>query len=200
MVSQWKPERSWTLHLQPPLFQNVWLRPSVSLARTKIPGLRELLACLIVSHSDPLQASRYRPHKLLTKGSKSQQGRWIGPPGTPGAFETEFGWVLASCLDLCDSHHIVSHYISFTTGDDLLRRFWEIEENPKNEIPSLLRNDPFNISKTTTAAFKLEDSLCLSQRSLTPCHSVNPVLRPSEYSSHLNVPYDPRASSRHLKL
>ena len=62
-------------------------------------------------------------------------GRRIGSPGSPIAFETEFGWVLAGRLDSCTpDHHIVSHHVSFIAGDDLLRRFWEIEENPKNEV------------------------------------------------------------------
>ena len=61
-------------------------------------------------------------------------GRRVGPPGTPVAFETVFGWVLAgslsqltpaSCVTLC--HSLVA------TGDEILRRFWEIEENTKHE-------------------------------------------------------------------
>jgi hypothetical protein len=62
-------------------------------------------------------------------------GRRIGSPGSPIAFETEFGWVLAGRLDSCTpDHHIVSHHVSFIAGDDPLCRFWEIEENPKNEV------------------------------------------------------------------
>lgn len=62
-----------------------------------------------------------------------QPGRKIGSPGSPVAFETKFGWVLAGQLDSCDpAHCIVSHHVSSITGDDLLRRFWEIEENPKS--------------------------------------------------------------------
>ena len=62
-------------------------------------------------------------------------GRRIEPPGSPIAFETDFGWVLAGQLDSCTpDHHIVSHHVSFIAGDDPLCRFWEIEENPKNEV------------------------------------------------------------------
>ena len=65
------------------------------------------------------------------------QGRRSGPPNTPSAFETEFGWVLAGRLDTPTSrHHVISHHVSLATGDDLLRRFWEIEEGPTTE-PSL---------------------------------------------------------------
>ena len=48
------------------------------------------------------------------------QGHRIGAPGSPSAFETEFGWVVAS------SHSIASHHVSVATGDDLLQKFWEI--------------------------------------------------------------------------
>ena len=61
------------------------------------------------------------------------QGRRTGPSGTPSAFETEFGWVLAGRLDSPGPGHVISHHASFTVGDELLRRFWEIEENPSNE-------------------------------------------------------------------
>ena len=54
------------------------------------------------------------------------QGWRIGPPGSPSAFETEFGWVLAGRLDASSpSTHVASHHASLTTRDDLLRRFWE---------------------------------------------------------------------------
>ena len=63
-----------------------------------------------------------------------RQGRRIGAPGSPSAFETEFGWVLAGKLDVyASSHSIVSHYVSVATGDDLLRKFWEIEEIPNDQ-------------------------------------------------------------------
>ena len=57
------------------------------------------------------------------------QGRRIGPPGSPNAFETEFGWVLAGRLDSLGPNHVASHHTSFVAGDDLLRRFWEIENS-----------------------------------------------------------------------
>ena len=59
-------------------------------------------------------------------------GRRVGPPGTPVAFETVFGWVLAGAADQSTPGAIVtSHHSSVTAGDDLLRRFWEIEETMK---------------------------------------------------------------------
>ena len=63
-----------------------------------------------------------------------RQGRRFGLPGSPSAFETEFGWVLAGRLDSPSPNHVASHHASFIAGDDLLRRFWEIEENPNSEV------------------------------------------------------------------
>ena len=63
-----------------------------------------------------------------------RQGRWFGPPGSPSAFETGFGWVLAGRLESLESNHVTSHHASFITGDDLLRQFWEIEESPNSKV------------------------------------------------------------------
>ena len=63
-------------------------------------------------------------------------GRRAGPLGTPMAFETLFGWVLAGKTNTHPQDcHIASHHASLISGDDLLRKFWEIEENPKNNSP-----------------------------------------------------------------
>ena len=62
------------------------------------------------------------------------QGRRIGPPGAPVAFETIFGWVLAGSGASC--YHITSHHASLLPGDVLLQRFWETEESPTGK-PSL---------------------------------------------------------------
>lgn len=63
------------------------------------------------------------------------QGRRCGPSGTPVAFETQFGWVLAGRTGSHVYSHlsVTSHHVSVTSGDDLLRKFWEIEENPKSQ-------------------------------------------------------------------
>jgi hypothetical protein len=59
------------------------------------------------------------------------QGRRQGPPGSPTAFETKLGWTLAGSTNSTSPNpSIVTHHISLLTGDDLLRKFWEIEENP----------------------------------------------------------------------
>ena len=66
-----------------------------------------------------------------------------GPPGTPMALETEFGWVLCGGTERgTHTDQISVHTTAFHTtavhlsGDDILRQFWEIEEPPLS-TPSL---------------------------------------------------------------
>ena len=63
-------------------------------------------------------------------------GRRHGPPRSPSAFETSFGWVLAGTVGRGHQPtQLVSHHISVLSGDDLLRKFWEVEElNAKRSI------------------------------------------------------------------
>ena len=63
------------------------------------------------------------------------QGWRSGPPGTPVAFETKFGWMLAGKTEKLSSPQskVASHHVSVDSGDDILRRFWEIEENPRSQ-------------------------------------------------------------------
>ena len=56
-------------------------------------------------------------------------GRRHGPPGSPSAFETSFGWVLAGTVGCGHPPtQLISHHTSVLSGDDLLRKFWEVEE------------------------------------------------------------------------
>lgn len=56
-------------------------------------------------------------------------GRRQGPRGTPSAFETAFGWVLSGNVDGGHSTpHVVTLHATTVSGDDLLRKFWEVEE------------------------------------------------------------------------
>ena len=61
-------------------------------------------------------------------------GRRSGPPGTPTAFETQFGWVLAGRTNLKAPAHcsIATHHVAVSSDDDILRKFWEVEEHPKD--------------------------------------------------------------------
>ena len=62
------------------------------------------------------------------------QGRRTGPPDAPVAFETKFGWVLAGKTGpISFSNHCVTvNHVSTISGDELLSKFWEVEETPKN--------------------------------------------------------------------
>ena len=53
-----------------------------------------------------------------------QQGRRIGPVGSPMAIQTKLGWVLAG---IAESNQKSCHILTLS-GDDLLRKFWEIEK------------------------------------------------------------------------
>ena len=66
------------------------------------------------------------------------QGRKSGPPGSPLAVETKLGWVLAGSTTVpkCDERFNVTSNHTLLAGDDLLCKFWEIEEKPM-ETPIL---------------------------------------------------------------
>ena len=56
-------------------------------------------------------------------------GKRFGPPGTPTAFETHFGWVLAGSVDReVVTDHLMSHHVSLNFCEDILRRFWELKD------------------------------------------------------------------------
>ena len=70
-----------------------------------------------------------------------RDGRRLGPPGTPTALETGFGWVLCGNVEevktnsQVSSHVVVNHLVATSIPvDDLLKRFWEIEETPADLI------------------------------------------------------------------
>ena len=61
-------------------------------------------------------------------------GRRSGPPGSPVACETKFGWVLAGETNACTpAACITTYHTSLLSGDDVLRKFWEIEEKPMSD-------------------------------------------------------------------
>ena len=56
-------------------------------------------------------------------------GRRYGPPGSPTALETSFGWVLSGAVHIDRPQtQIVSCHATTLSADDLLRKFWEVEE------------------------------------------------------------------------
>ena len=60
------------------------------------------------------------------------QGRLVVPPGSPIALNTEFGWVLAGGNEL--SNHNIVHHVVTVSGDDLIQRFWEVEEHQSTDL------------------------------------------------------------------
>lgn len=65
--------------------------------------------------------------------NKLGHGQQSGPPGTPVALETNFGWILSGTRSTSSvevNNYVVSHY-SVLSSDDILHRFWEIKEPPQ---------------------------------------------------------------------
>lgn len=77
-----------------------------------------------------------------------RHGRRSGPAGSPIAVETDFGWVL--CGGTMDGSttpgevgfHVASFHTSVSSTDDLLRKFWEVEE-PLGSQPPLSPEERF---------------------------------------------------------
>ena len=58
-----------------------------------------------------------------------RHGRRAGPPNSPTALNTDFGWVLAGDTGpRCEMEVVSTHLTSIVRSDDLLRKFWEVEE------------------------------------------------------------------------
>ena len=52
-----------------------------------------------------------------------------GPPNSPTAFETCFGWALSGAVQCSQLQGLyASHHVSALSVDDTLRKFWEVEE------------------------------------------------------------------------
>ena len=93
-----------------------------------------------------------------------RHGRWMAPPGSPTALETEFGWVLCGSAGSTNSStqanlHITTFHTSVASGDDILRKFWEIEESPSHhsslsmEERTVIRHFESNHSRTKGGRF-----------------------------------------------
>lgn len=62
-----------------------------------------------------------------------KHGRRTGPPNSPAAFETKFGWVLAGRTKVpASSRQVTSYHVSVASEDVTLSKFWEIEECPED--------------------------------------------------------------------
>ena len=89
-------------------------------------------------------------------------GRRKGPPGSPVSMETSFGWVLCgSATSICHSPTVTTCHASVETGDDLLRKFLEIDEPPTL--------NPFSIDENTVVNhFKMNHVRKQNGRFLVP--------------------------------
>ena len=56
-----------------------------------------------------------------------RQGWRVGPPGSPIALNTTFGWVLSGSTGHEIQQQAISCFSSTLTGDELLQKFWEVE-------------------------------------------------------------------------
>ena len=75
-----------------------------------------------------------------------RQGQRSGPVGSPVAFETEFGWVFSGRTEsIASTGEVAALHTIVGFKDDVLHKFWEIEEGP-----------------TSNAAFSLEERSVLS--------------------------------------
>ena len=129
-------------------------------------------------------------------------GRRSGLPGSPVAFETKLGWVLAGNTDLPSTENtIVTYHASVLTGDDLLREFWELKENSSGKPPlSPEEHAALGRSEISTTVLSLAGSLCLCQSILMPSHWENRDPRQYVDLHPLNVPFMLRGSFRNSSM
>ena len=65
-----------------------------------------------------------------------RDGRRKGPDDAPTAFETDFGWVICGSTgspSVSTPVHVASFYTSVESPDDILKKFWELEESPTDD-------------------------------------------------------------------
>ncbi len=90
------------------------------------------------------------------------QGRRNGPFGTPSAFETKFGWVLAGRTN---SHttsppSVAAHHVAVESGDDVLRK------TPKSSVVTPEEKTSSNTLNKLTQGMTPGDSLYPYQKIL----------------------------------
>ena len=83
------------------------------------------------------------------------QGRRTGPPGCPVALQTEFGWVLAGGMGSPQNN--VVHQVTTVSGDDVLKRFWEIEEHHSNNDLTLTPDEKYVVEHFKANHLREED-------------------------------------------
>ena len=86
-------------------------------------------------------------------------GRRRGPAGAPVAMETLFGWVLCGNVESsvsCLSAVTVCH-TSIEANDDVIRKFWEIEEPPNQAVSHLSQNERIAVQHFKTNHTRKQD-------------------------------------------
>lgn len=72
--------------------------------------------------------------------------------------ETLFGWVLCGNTEPTTSTSVTVCHASVNTGDNLIQRFWEIEEPPVTQITNQWRNVSLcNILRTIIRTSLMDD-------------------------------------------
>ena len=89
------------------------------------------------------------------------QSQWTGPPATPVALETEFGWVFSGNIEpITEAEQVnlcVNSFHSFTpSGNDILRKFWVIEESPSS-TPALTLEEHTVLKHFNAHHHRMED-------------------------------------------
>ena len=120
--------------------------------------------------------------------------RRIGPVGSPTAFETEFGWVLAGRTDssLSSINYVTSHHVALLSGDDILRKFWELEEPPLSDA-SMTMEERLVMKHFAENHSRKPDGYLNGQ---TPDHWESPEAKQFADSCPLSVRCTVRSSSR----
>ena len=118
------------------------------------------------------------------------QGRRTGPPGSPTAFETKFGWVLAGLVESQGHpHQIATHHASLveTTSSANFGKLKKVQEATSNSSP---RRDQLCLtSKKVIVVMKAANSSSLFPGNLTHHHWANLVHKRSEGFSLSSVRY-----------
>ena len=84
-------------------------------------------------------------------------GQRVGPPGSPVAFETTCGWILAGNSVACHPiAQVTTYHASISSSDDILQKFWEIEESPMGKS-SLSPEERSVIHHFETNHYRLQD-------------------------------------------
>ena len=68
-------------------------------------------------------------------GRVMRHGQRIGSPGSPSAFDTLFGWVLAGEVGMKQPTAGAMVHCATITTEDLLRKFWEVKTYDSKQSP-----------------------------------------------------------------